>query len=213
MGIIKGIHNLGLNHSRDFYNKLKFNKSIIDAGCAIDEKSKINKHSHILSNCIINNSIINSYTYVGRNSIIQNTSIGKFCSLANDVCIGLGKHPLDNFSTSTIFYRRQNTLNIRLIDKDLSFVEYGKITIGHDVWIGARAIILDGVTIGNGAVIAANSVITKEVPPYAIVGGVPAKIIKYRFNENKIKEMLDTKWWDWNLDEIKKNMNLLNKEL
>lgn len=210
LGIIKGLHELGKNGSRDIVNSNRFKGVLIDSGVCIDNNSKIEKHSHLLSNCLINNSFIDSYSYIGKNGIIQNASIGKFCSIANDVCIGLGKHPIDNFSTATVFYRISNTLNIKLIDKDFPFEEYKNITIGNDVWIGARAIVLDGVTIGNGAVIAANSVVTKDVPAYAIVGGVPAKIIKYRFPEEKIKKLNDSKWWELNLNEIKEKINILN---
>ena len=101
-------------------------------------------------------------------------------------------------------------MNIELIEQDIFFEEYETVTIGHDVWIGTRAIVLDGITVGNGAVIAANSVVTKDVPPYAIVAGVPAKIIKYRFNDDKINKLNDSKWWELDLNEIKQKINNLN---
>lgn len=211
LGILKEIHQLGKNGSRDYYNKLRFKNAIIDSGCAINGFSKVEPYSHILSKTIINNSIINSYSYIGRNSIIQNTTIGKFCSIANDVFIGLGKHPLDFFSTAPIFYRKINPLKLELVDANLDFDEYEKIVIGCDVWIGARAIIMDGVSIGHGAIVAANSVVTKNVPPYAIVGGVPAKILKYRFNEKKIEVLLNSKWWENDIIDIKNKINSLNQ--
>lgn len=211
LGILKAIHILGKNGSRDFVNKTRFKNVIIDDGVCIDAQSLINERTHLLSNCMINNSVIGSYTYIGKNSIVQNTTIGKFCSIANDVCIGLGKHPIQHFSTSTLFYRIKNTLKIDLIDSDLVFNEYENINIGHDVWIGSKAIIMDGVSIGHGAIIAANSVVTKDVPPYTIVGGVPAKIIKHRFDENKIKTLLEIKWWDDDLIKIKNKISILNK--
>ena len=145
---------------------------------------------------------------MGKNCLVQNTSIGKFCSIANDVLIGLGNHPLDLLSTSPLFYRRNNPLKISFLTKEFEIIEYKPISIANDVWIGTRSIIMDGVSIGNGAVIAANSVVTKDVPPFAIVGGIPAKIIKYRFPENKIEEMLAQKWWIWDLDKIKNHYNL-----
>lgn len=85
------------------------------------------------------------------------------------------------------------------------FEEFEKIGIGNDVWIGANVIILDGIEIGDGAVVAAGSVITKSVPPYAIVGGVPAKIIRYRFEKDKIEKLLILKWWDMDLAYLRKN--------
>ena len=211
MGFILKVLEIANNGSRDIANKILFKKTIVDKGCCIDQKSVIHPKVHLLENCIINNSEVNSYTYLGKNCLVQNTSIGKFCSIANDVCIGLGKHPTNLFSTSTLFYRKINTLKINLIEEDYNFAEHENIYIGHDVWIGFRAIILDGVTIGHGAIIASNAVVTKDVPPYAIVGGVPAKIIKYRFDEKKINHLLYSKWWDKDLNEIKSILNSLNQ--
>jgi chloramphenicol O-acetyltransferase type B len=210
-GLIKKVLELANEGARDIENRIRFKNTIIDKGCSFDLKSIIHPHVHILENCIINYSEIKSYTYLGKNCLVQNTTIGKFCSIANEVVIGLGKHPTENFSTAPLFYKKANTLNIDLIDQEPAFVEYENISIGHDVWIGLRATILDGVTIGHGAIIASNAVVSKDVPPYAIVGGIPAKIIKYRFEEKKIKYLLDSKWWDKDLNEIKKDMNVLNQ--
>jgi chloramphenicol O-acetyltransferase type B len=210
-GFFKKALEIANEGARDIENKIRFKNNIIDNGCCIDDKSVIHPNVHLLENSIINNSEINSYTYLGKKCLVQNATIGKFCSIANDVCIGLGKHPTNNFSTATLFYRKKNTLNINLIDKEPVFDEYENISIGHDVWIGAKVIILDGVTIGHGAIIASNAVVSKDVPAYAIVGGVPSKIIKYRFEEKKIKQLLNSKWWDMDLVEIKKNMDFLNQ--
>lgn len=196
--------------SRDLINKIRFSNAIIDDGSCFNENTLIQKSVHVLSNCVLNNCSVSSYTYIGKNCLIQNTNIGKFCSIANDVMIGLGQHPLEHFSTSTLFYRRKNTLNISLVDNDLVFDEYKKITIGNDVWIGARVIIMDGVTIGDGAIIAANSVVTKDVPDYAVAGGVPAKIIKMRFTETKIEKLKQLKWWDDDIRVIKNKIAQLN---
>ena len=209
-GLFNKLLQLSNDGSRDLHNILRFNGVKIDRGVCIDEKTKMKKSIHILANTLINNSFIDSYTYIGKNSVIQNAQIGKFCSIANDVCIGLGKHPLDNFSTATIFYRKKNTLDIDLIENDMPFEEYKIVTVGHDVWIGSRAIVLDGIVVGNGAVIAANALVTKDVPPYAIVAGIPAKIIKYRFKQDKIDKLIDSKWWELSLNEIKLKINNLN---
>jgi len=209
-GLAQKLFDIAMDGARDLQNKIRFKGAIIDKGCVIDSQSKIDVNVHILSNCIINNSKISSYSYIGRNCIVQNTEIGKFCSIANDVFIGLGKHPVEHFSTATIFYKHNNTLNISLVEKDLDFEEYETIKIGSDVWIGARAIILDGVKIGHGAVVAANSAVTKDVPPYSIVGGVPAKVIKYRFNDDKIEKLLRSKWWNWEINKIKTQIKFLN---
>lgn len=210
-GFIHGFFRLAIEGSRDYNNRHRFKRATIDNGCGIDTKTTIDSHVHILGNSIINNSKIGSYSYVGRNSLVQNTTIGKFCSIANDVFIGLGTHPISRFSTSPLFYNRYNTFKIELIETDLQVVEYKPIIIGNDVWIGARAILLDGVTVGHGAIIAANSVVTRDVPPYAIVGGVPARVLKYRFHEASIAKLLELNWWDWPIEKIKDRIETLNQ--
>lgn len=208
IGLGSKLWDLAKDGSRDIQNRYRFKDVKIDNGCSINERTHIKPHVHILSNTTLNNCIIDSYSYVGRNCLVQNAQIGKFCSIANDVFIGLGTHPIHLLSTSTLFYRIKNTLGIKLMEKDLNFDEYQKISIGNDVWIGARAILMDGISVGDGAIIAANAVVTKNVPPYAIVGGVPAKILKYRFDEEQVTKLLESKWWEYPLDKIKQKIDL-----
>lgn len=208
IGFVKKCFEFANQGARDLENKFRFRNTIIDKGCSVNKDTFIHPNVHILENCIINNSEVHSYSYLGKNCLIQNATIGKFCSIANDVSIGLGNHPLDYFSTSPLFYRRKNTFNINLIENDLQFEEYLPVSIGNDVWIGSRAIILDGISIGNGCIIAANSVVTKDVEPYSIIGGVPAKFIKYRFSEKKIDELNNGKWWNMDLIKIKSHFKL-----
>ena len=210
-GFLIRLFNLANDGSRDFLNNRRFKKATIDNGCTINFKTQINKNSRVLKNSILNNVFLDSYSYVGRNSLIQNTSIGKFCSIANDVMIGLGSHPTDLFSTSPLFYRKRNTFNLDIIVKNLNFKEYTETIIENDVWIGARATVLDGVKIQNGAIIAAGALVTRDVPPYAIVGGVPAKIISYRFEKSKIEFLLKSKWWNNELEVIKRDINTYNQ--
>lgn len=149
---------------------------------------------------IQNKNNIGKYTYLGDRTVIWNkeeTTIGKFCSIAIDVAIGAFKHPTNTLSMHPFVYTQSD--NIRL-DKPLTHLRdigLQKVIIGNDVWIGAKATIMPGVIIGDGAVIGSNAVVTHDVPPYAIVGGVPAKIIKYRFDEETIKNLLELKWWDY----------------
>lgn len=141
------------------------------------------------------NTVVGDYTYIGGNNKIQNAVIGKFCSIGPEVRIGLGIHPLHLKSTYPGFYTNSEYYRVEK-QYDFTGEEYKQVEIGHDVWIGARATILDGVKIGDGAVVAAGAVVTKDVPSYAIVGGVPAKVIKYRFDENRVKELLVEQWWN-----------------
>lgn len=195
-GLIKELCRIANKGARDVVNKKKFPNAIIDNGCCFTDDSQIGENSHLFANCIVNHTSIGNYTYIGRNSLIQNTKIGNYCSISHEVICGLGRHPLDLFSTSSVFYRKSNPLCLQVVDKNIDFEEYLPVNIGHDVWIGARAIIMDGVNVGNGAVIAAGAVVTKDVPDYAVVGGVPAKIIKYR----SIKEIVvrqKKEWWNY----------------
>ncbi|MBU2975498.1 CatB-related O-acetyltransferase [Zobellia sp. B3R18] len=208
-GAVKGLIDFLNKHSRDIENKKRFPDATIDKESTFTSDSLIGKNSRIFRGCIINHSQIGDYSYIARNTLVQHAQIGNYCSIAHDVNIGLGQHPIDLLSTSPIFYNKNNPLKYSLVEKSLIFEEYKTIKIESDVWIGARAIIMDGVKIGMGAIVAAGAVVTKDVPPFAIVGGIPAKIIKYRFNEDRIKQIIKSKWW---LLEPRRVINYLKKE-
>ncbi len=140
------------------------------------------------------------YTYVNNNCYIINTSVGSFCSIANHVMIGGGQHPVHFVSSSPVFYSEKNVFK-KYFHK-ARFQEYVHTSIGNDVWIGANAFIRGGVTIGHGAIIGAHAVITKDVEPYSIVVGNPARVIKKRFSEEIVNKLLQTKWWDWTDEEL-----------
>ena len=132
---------------------------------------------------------------IGKNCIINNCSIGRFCAIAERTRIGIGKHPIDMVSTHTSFYSN-NKITESFAD-GMYFEEYPKKTvIGHDVWIGFNSVIGGGIKIGDGAVIAYGSHVYKPVPSYAIVRGIPAQIIAYRFPQDIIEKLLEIKWWN-----------------
>jgi acetyltransferase-like isoleucine patch superfamily enzyme len=148
---------------------------------------------------------IDDFTYISFGTAIAKTKIGKFCSIGPDCKIGLGKHPVTKFvSTHPAFFSPTKRAQLSFTEQDY-FIESENITIGNDVWIGANVIVVDGVHISDGAVVAAGSVVTKDIPPYAIVGGVPAKIIRYRFEEKDIKKLLKLQWWNMDREYLKNN--------
>lgn len=134
---------------------------------------------------------------------IKNVKIGRYCSVAKHVDIGLPQHPIDWLSIHPLQYFPDYKKWSRITGKKVSIKEFsgeaGMTEIGNDVWIGDHVVIMSGVKIGNGAIVAAGAVVTRDVPPYAIVGGVPARIIKYRFDENTIGRLIDLQWWKYDI--------------
>ena len=161
-------------------------------------------------NTLFNNTVcveceLGKYSYVQKDSNLLKTKIGRFCSISDNVRTGFGKHPTTMVSTYPGFYcdttsTLKQTINkgdckIDLYDRAKSEDDF-LVSIGNDVWIGSHVLIMDGVTIGDGAIIAAGAVVTKDVEPYAIYGGVPAKLIKYRFHQDIINTLLESCWWN-----------------
>lgn len=143
------------------------------------------------------------------------TEIGKYCSIAPNVRVVIGTHPSSKFvSTCPVFYSTRPGRGIGFAQKNLfeefEFLDDEKISvkIGNDVWIGANATILQGLTIGDGAIIAAGAVVTRNVEPFEIVGGVPAKTIRYRFDSDQIKIIQQSKWWDKDIDWLEQNAQI-----
>lgn len=177
------------------------------------EKSIISRKAKVYRHSTITHSRIGDYTYIGPGARIVYATIGKYCSIAGDVCLGMATHPLDYISSSPIFISPSNGTGHKWVDKSVDFEEYMPIVIGHDVWIGSRAMILGGISIGNGAVIAAGAVVTKDIPPYAIVGGVPARVIRYRFTPEVVDKLQNIEWWNLPEDIIKNKIcNFQNKD-
>ena len=183
----------------------------ISIASLIDSKSNINRNSKINRFVKIVNSSIGKYSYIAPNSWIVNTEIGSFCSIAANVNIGLESHTINNISTSPIFTEKNNATGKSWINKD-TFKSSSRTIIGSDVWIGHGALIKAGIIIGDGAIIGAGAVVTKNVLPYSIVGGIPAKFIRKRFNEEIIDQLIKLKWWNLSDDILKNNIEIFQKE-
>ena len=141
------------------------------------------------------------------NSEYQDVTIGKFCSFADSVTIFAGgEHNTDWITT----YPLSEIIENRKCDGHPK--TRGPVVIGNDVWVGSQAVIMSGVTIGDGACVGTRSVVTKDVAPYTIVAGNPARFIRKRFEDHIINELLNIKWWDWPLDKIKEAIPLLQSD-
>lgn len=142
--------------------------------------------------------VVGRYTYIAENAYMCGTTIGAFCSVGPNLLCGWGSHPTNGLSTSPMFYstKAQNGTTLSPVDK---FAENDSIRVGNDVFIGMNVTIVDGVTIGDGAIVGAGAVVIDDVPPYAIVAGVPAKVVRYRFDPATIRRLLEIKWWEFDL--------------
>lgn len=150
-------------------------------------------------------------SYIGEKSNVCG-SIGRFTSIAPYVDWNPGVHPYEApFVTTCPMFFSTRKVNGATFASNQCFDDLrGGVTIGNDCWIGQHVFLVGGITIGDGAVVLAGAVVTKDVPPYAIVGGVPAKIIKYRYDTETIKWLLDIKWWNNDIEWFRENWNLLN---
>ncbi len=184
---------------------LKAGKNISITNC------KLGRYNYLATCATLNNSTIGDYSYFGENTKINNSKIGKFSCIGPGVLIGLGEHPACIFaSVHPVFYSSSKRVGVSFVNKNY-FDEFPtKVTIGNDVWIGARVIVTRSVSIGNGAIVAAGSIITKDVAPYSIVAGAPAKVIKMRFTDEQIDFLHSMKWWDRPDDWLKHNAKLFH---
>lgn len=180
------------------------NKFILEDNCSIGDVKFVGGEGYYFK--------CGCYSYFRSGVCIGNIDVGKFCSISTDVTVGLEKngHPLNWLSTSPFQYSDNDITRLRDFKK-LSYDPGMRETlIGHDVWVGNKVIIYNGCHVGTGSVIAAGSIVTKSISPYAIVAGVPAKIIGYRFKEEVIEVLLKSEWWRLPKDRIA-NLSFDNK--
>lgn len=197
-----------------FFDRLYWNlftrPKINQSGCKghwtsyVDRETSLEGSNVIGPRAVILKSQLGKHTYVASGTIAL-AKVGSFCSVGPQVTIGgLGSHPTHWISTHPCFYSMRGQSGATFAKQNL-VDELKNVYIGNDVWIGARAMILDGVTIGDGAIVAAGSVVAKDVEAYSIVGGVPAKLIRYRFSPDLIEYLLEWKWWQLD-DEVLKEV-------
>lgn len=177
-----------------------------------DRASTFTRYTSFQRKAKLMHSHVGRYSRICINTELFYTSVGDFSIIARNCVVGLGAHPTNTLSPHSIFYKKKRWKWHDDWCKDTGFRESDKpIIIGNGVWIGMRCLILDGVTIGDGAIVAAGAVVTKDVPPFAVVGGVPAKVLKYRFSPEIIERLLEIKWWNLPDEEITRVIDLFHK--
>lgn len=187
--------------------------NIISDTAKISKKSSLEQPVRIYPGVVVHERVkIGKYTYIGNNTRVGfRTTIGNYCSISRDSEIAPVNHPTDYLSTHPFQYNKKHFTSVKKYS-DHARIKGAPITdtmIGHDVWLGARTMICQGVTIGTGAIVAGGAVVTRDVPPYAVVGGIPAKIIKYRFDQDTIDKLLKSEWWLFNPEDME-NIDFAN---
>ncbi len=157
--------------------------------------SSIHKTSKVEAGTQFINSSMNRYSFCGYDCKILNCDIGAFCSLADGVIIGGAQHPIEWVGTSPVFYKGKDSVTKKYSEFERPKAK--RTVIGNDVWIGDRVIIKGGITVGNGAVIGMGSIVTKDIGDYEIWAGNPAKLIRKRFSEDIVQDLVKISWWDW----------------
>lgn len=191
-------------------NQAKKNGSLLNYTTRVDANTHIGRGTRVMNNNIICSTTIGDCTTIGANNYLCNVFIGSFCSIGSNVRVLDSCHPIYKpfVSSSPCFYKTlypMPLIRTGVKFKEKTFNKSGiSVEIGNDVWIGTNVIIIGNIKIGDGAVIGAGSIVTKNVDPYTVVAGNPAKIVRERYDLNTIKKLIEIKWWNWPLEIIER---------
>jgi acetyltransferase-like isoleucine patch superfamily enzyme len=186
-----------------------WSKALKKARLAAVTRSSVHPTSKVEPGTSFVASSMDRHSFCGYDCEIEHATIGAFVSIANGVVIGGGRHPMEWIGMSPVFYEGRDSVKAK-------FAEHRRprpksVIVGNDVWIGRNAIVLPGITIGDGAVVGAGAVVTRDLPPYAVVAGCPARLVRYRFDEATIRRLLVLKWWNFPDDELRRVASTFNQ--
>ena len=202
------------NIIKQIFYRFKFRHVYFGSNVHVNLNNFFGGFNRIGDNCIISSSEIGYATYIADSSIISNAKIGKFCAIGKNTQICLGKHPTNYVSIHPSFYSTKKQAGFSFVKNQIyeehDYIDESKkfvVSIGNDVWIGNNVIIMDGVEIGSGAVIGSGSIVTRDIEPYGIAYGQPAKLKKLRFSKAVVEKLIEIKWWDFKHEKIKNSID------
>ncbi|RZK26727.1 MAG: hypothetical protein EOO43_01980, partial [Flavobacterium sp.] len=200
--------NSEIHSTASVYRNVDIRKSRIGENCSIGDdtsllKSVIEDRVAVNKRNLIQNSKIGRFSYTGHNTVVKFAEIGRFCSISWNVSIGGKNHDIKKVTTNSEWWFHKLDSGHSLPPSE--YLESDECVIGNDVWIASNVIILRNVKVGNGAIIGAGAVVSRDVEPYAIVTGIPAKMKKKRFEDHIIEALEEIQWWNWPLETIRQN--------
>lgn len=209
LGFPRALARLCASEGRLRYLRKRYPGVRFGEGVNADEHCTFGKAVLVHPNALLAHASIGDYSYIGSDCTVIHAELGRYCSVGPEVRIGLGRHPINGVISTFPGFYSANPPTIRY-NEPTGYPEYATVRIGSDVWIGARAIIMDGLTIGSGAIIGAGAIVTKDVLPYEIVGGVPARRIRLRYTPDQIERLLKIAWWDRGEEFCRRHAKLFN---